>query len=198
MKINKNIYSLNHIMQLCDIRKKLLKFIFIILVLNLVLFTSCQSTNKVNYEKLALTYFVDSVFYKVSFNKKNSILLYDGLVTGRSRHYDEPIEVMYTPQYSEVLGFYKSYMNNNVKDFYIEPNKNVKNKSFEEYQKRNNDNECYIKVKHYIQSGDKILVKIDLIYKKEVTKEAYIFLNLEGVVIDCIEADTIFPYQDRS
>jgi len=185
-------------MQLCDIRKKLSKLLFIILLLNLVLFASCHSTNKVNYEKLALTYFVDSVFYKVSFNKKNSILLYDGLVTGRSRHYDEPIEVMYTPQYSEVLGFYKSYMNNNVKDFYIEPNKNVKNKSFEEYLKRDNDDECFIKVKHYIQSGKKILVKIDLIYKKEVTKGVYIFLNLEGVVIDCVEWDTIFPYQDKS
>ena len=173
------------------------KRIVFILAIQFILLASCKMVRKpinkdIIYEELALKYFIDSIYYSETFNLKGKTLFYDGLITGCSRCYYDPIEVYRTRKYSEAVEFKKSYLNNNAKDFYIEVPEKVKNISFGEFKKSENDNNYFLNVKHYIKSKKKILVVIDFINKKEVTNKMFIFLDLKGSLIEWEEETRMF------
>ena len=136
---------------------------------------------------LALKYFIDSVYSNKTFRLKGKTLLYAGLVSGSIT-----IEKYSIPIFPEEDEFKKSNFNNKEKDFYIKFPDKVKKIPFIDFIKTKNDDNYFIKVRHYIKSKKKILVIIHLINKGEVTNSFYIFLDLNGSCIEWEEEVLMF------
>jgi len=157
------------------------KVVFI-LAIQFIIIVSCKTTNKpikktINYEELALKYFINSVYLDETNNLKDKHLFYDGLVSG-TLTYDK--YSIYS--YPEQVEFIKSSFQNKAKDFYIKFPKQIKGISFVNFNK--NKKNYFIYVSHYNKSKRKVLVTIQLLNKKEVTNTIFITMDLEGKLLN--------------
>jgi len=159
----------------------------IILIIPFTLIMNCKLVSKsenknIIYEELALKYFNDSIINSKKFNLTGKKFFFDGIVTGISKYYYDPLEVYKTNKYKEAVEFKKSYINNNAKDFYIKVPDKIKKIPFEVYKKIESDSSYFLNVKHYIKSNKEIFVEIDCVKQKRFTNKIFILLQFGGSV----------------
>ncbi len=158
------------------------KLIIYIFVLQFILITTCKTARKpldknINYEQLALKYFIDSIYLDETNNLKDKYLFYDGLVSG-TLTYDK-YSIYSQPEQEE---FIKSKFHNKAKDFNIEFPRQIKSISSANFNE--NSKNYFIYVSHYTKSKKKVLVTIRLLNKKEITNFIFVTLDLDGRLLD--------------